>query len=803
MQVGVGYSNEPDSVTAGRQAAEMAIAKAGRTDTCDLILFFCTDLHDWRLLRQGIVRVVGKGPQIFGGGAVGVVTIEDYGYAGNQVGVIMLWQDGSQCSTIALESENPESEIDIGTRLGKQLEAIGVKPESSLMLFYGPVDCKNDTRLPKGTWLIKGIEKGLGFLPDTSGAGMKGDYLRQAVLRYTSAADIRSSVFALTFSDDICIDSTVIHGCSPITPYHTVTRSEGPVIYEIDGIPALTLLNDLLGTAMSPREYPFSLLFGVNYGDCFGEFFEENFVNRLCIGIDEELGAVIMSEPDMHEGTRFQLMSRPLDLTYIKPKIEEALSKLRGREPILAVYIDCAGRCAGYGNLETEDALAVKSVLGDKVPFLGIYAGAQIAGVGGRPHVLNWTGVLCVLTKRGGGNEGAFAAETPALQGGSGQLMSNEEVLLRSMPAICKRNSAKIVKLSAQYLELQYELEHRRRGFNLLAELTVFLRHGRIGSGRAVFHVAQRISAVLGMHKTVALIPGEDGKFTPFVLHGYTAGEKEELMGAQFRLDPELLQPGKGVLVTAEHNCDRFAELRRILKLPYFVSVPITTKNKVAAILITGRTAQSPPFIFPLGGCDIDTLTAIGDLLSSVMVYQQRLDDANKQAQLDVLTGLLNRGAFELRAISLLLQDLPFGVDYAFIVIDIDYFKRINDCCGHIVGDEVLKRLAAALRKFFRSTDLIGRMGGDEFAVFCSFVGDVDQLTRRVKKFLDIWNKTQNTDDNTPHVQATLSLGIAIAPKDAITYKELFHKADIALYKSKQQGRNRYTLYDSDTMSDI
>lgn len=803
MQVGVGYSNDPDSVTAGRQAAEMALMKAHRTDACDLVLFFCTDLHDRLLLREGIVRVAGPKPQIFGGGAVGVVTSEDFGYAGNQVGVIMLWQDGSICSAIALQSECPESEIDIGRRLGKQLEAVGVKPESPALLFYGPAYCKDDTRPPKGTWLLKGIEKGLGFLPDIAGAGMKGDYLCREVPRYTSATGICSSVFALTFSNDICLDTTVIHGCSPITPYHTVTRSAGPVIYEIDGVPALTLLNDLLGTALSPREYPFSLIFGVNYGDCLGEYAEENFVNRLCIGIDEKLSAVMMSEPDMHEGTRFQLMSRPLELTYIKPKIEEAMSKLGGREPILAVYIDCAGRCAGYGNMEMEDALAVKNLLGDKVPFLGIYAGTELAGVGGRPRALDWTGVLCVLTRKSGEHT---SAAVPVIRAhpmsGNGQLMSNEEMRISSMPGICKGNSAKIVKLSAQYMELQYELEHMRCGFNLLAELTVFLRHGRIGSGRAVYHVAQRISAVLGMHKTAALIPGEDGKFTPFVLHGYTAGEKDELMGCQFDVDPELLKPGKGVLVTAEDNCGRFADLRRILKLPYFVSVPIITKNKAAALLITGRIAQSPPFIFPLGRCDIDTLTAIGDLLSSVMFYQQRLDDANKQAQLDVLTGLLNRGAFELRAINLLQQDLPFGVDYAFIVIDIDYFKRINDCYGHIVGDEVLKRLAAALRKFFRSTDLIGRMGGDEFSVFCSYVGDVEQLTRRIKKFLDIWNKAQDTE-NTPPVQATLSLGIAVAPKDATAYKELFHKADIALYKSKQRGRNRYTLYDPETMSDI
>ncbi|HWQ51178.1 MAG TPA: diguanylate cyclase, partial [Terriglobales bacterium] len=701
----------------------------------------------------------------------------------------------------------PGSDMETGLWLGGQLARAGVKPDSPVMLFYGPGDPETCPRLPKATWLLEGVEKGLGFLPPVTGAGLRGDYLCRPRPR-DAAPGACGELFALAFSDDVLVESTVIHGCTPITPYHTVTKAVGATVTEIDGVPALAMLNDLLGSALTLREYPFSLLLGVNYGELMGDFTGEDYVTRLCIGVDEEQGGIVMSEPDMREGTRFQLMARPLELTYIKPVIEEAFARLAGREPIFALYIDCIGRCAGYGDLETEDALVMQKALGDKVPFLGIYMGAEIAPVGGRSRPLDWTGVLCLLSKREGGGDGAAAALPPAAQqkkttGDRCRPQSDEEVRLGSMPGICKRNTAKILKMNAQYLGLQYELEHRRRGFNLLAELTVFLRHGRVGSGRALFHVAQRISAVLGMHKTAALMLGEDGKFTPFVLQGYTAEEKDALMGLRVDIDPELLEPGRSVLVTADDEEARFSELRELMKLPYFVSVPIAVKNRAVALLLTGRVAQSPPFIFPLGVCDVDTLTAIGDLLSSVMVYQLRLDDANKQAQLDVLTGLLNRGAFELRAINLLQQDLPFGMDYAFIVIDLDYFKRVNDSYGHIVGDEALKLLGESLRKFFRSTDLIGRMGGDEFAVFCSFSGDVDHLARRIEKLLDIWNRSPVIMDNKPLVQATISLGVAIAPRDATTYKELFHKADIALYKSKQRGRNRYTFYDAETMSDF
>jgi small ligand-binding sensory domain FIST len=112
-----------------------------------------------------------------------------------------------------------------------------------------------------------------------------------------------------------------------------------------------------------------------------------------------------MFEPDMVEGTEFQIMFRSLNLDYMPPRIEGAFERLGGREPVLALYINCAGRAAGYGGVDIEDAIVVQDTVADRVPVLGIYTGVEIAAIMGRPRGLDWTGVFCLFSvPRGGGD---------------------------------------------------------------------------------------------------------------------------------------------------------------------------------------------------------------------------------------------------------------------------------------------------------------------------------------------------------------------------------------------------------------
>ncbi len=156
----------------------------------------------------------------------------------------------------------------------------------------------------------------------------------------------------------------------------------------------------------------------------------------------------------------------------------------------------------------------------------------------------------------------------------------------------------------------------------------------------------------------------------------------------------------------------------------------------------------------------------------------------------DPLTGLYNRSYF-LDQIQLLAQRAPLRrLGLAVIMIDVDHFKAVNDSLGHDAGDTVLREIAARIRRFARSDDLIARYGGEEFAVALpvsaasAAFGRADHIRRGIAA------RPIRCEDETLHV--TASLGIAFAPADSIRgINRLISSADRSLYKAKRAGRNR------------
>jgi hypothetical protein len=94
-----------------------------------------------------------------------------------------------------------------------------------------------------------------------------------------------------------------------------------------------------------------------------------------------------------------QLMRRALDFSYIGPRTRELLKRAEGRKPLLAFYIDCAGRAAAYCGMDEEEAVEVQRALPPGVPLLGVYSGVELAKVGGAVQALDWTGVLCLFSE--------------------------------------------------------------------------------------------------------------------------------------------------------------------------------------------------------------------------------------------------------------------------------------------------------------------------------------------------------------------------------------------------------------------
>ena len=794
MRVEVGYSDIPDSASAGVQAVRAAVKMSERQEACDLVLLFCTARHDPDVLRAAVAAEAGASALIYGGGAAGVITNEFFGYAGDQVGAACFWFDGADCRVL-VEDGLIESEEASGTRLGKQLATLGTQPDSSVMLFYDAVDRSGGgMRLLMATWLLAGIEKGLGFLPGLIGAGMQGDHVCTPSKQFIGDSLGEHYAMALAFSDDICIDSAIMHGCRPASPYYTVTKADGPVILEINGSPAIEFMNGILGPAILPEQYPFFLLFGINYGERWGEFGENNHASRLCLGLDTERGGIVMFEPDMEEGTEFQIMFRSFDFDYMQPKIEALFDRLDGREPIFAMYIDCAGRCAGYGGVNLEDACVVQRAVGSRVPLLGIYSGVEIAPVGGRSRGLDWTGVFCLFS------QGKRAAHRAA-EGADARVWRQKRTGIReAMPIkvalkLCEQNMAKVLALDAQSIVVRHELEQKRRGFSLLAELSVSL-HQVKGHDRLLEMVVQRMNAALNMQKTAVLIPVTGNQFKPAILQGYSEEESSSLLDLVIDVEPAILEARHPVLVTASDGEGHLARLRNVLRLPYFVCSQIIVNDVLEGLLITGRMVEQMPFLSRLGRSDVETVQAISALLASLFVYQ-RLDDATQKAQVDALTGLYNRRLLESRVARIFSGGGEDGQMHALIIIDFDFFKQVNDNYGHQRGDDALKALAVTLRRCFRSSDIIARIGGDEFAVFCTNIGDIERLSNILFRLMKDWRGTKLAADGGATFHATLSIGISVVPRDGADYSALFNKADIALYKSKRQGRNQFTIYDA------
>ena len=180
---------------------------------------------------------------------------------------------------------------------------------------------------------------------------------------------------------------------------------------------------------------------------------------------------------------------------------------------------------------------------------------------------------------------------------------------------------------------------------------------------------------------------------------------------------------------------------------------------------------------------------AVG-VLSDISVEVERSRKLTERAEHDVLTGTYNRTTVS-ELIKECLEQAPDAV-HALMMIDIDDFKLINDTKGHLFGDTVLKDIGRLLRSKTRSTDIVGRMGGDEFIIFLKDVGSGGQAEKRADEIIRALERLLPGE-----TMCTLScsVGIACSPECGTTFFELYDKADKALYIAKNKGKNQFATY--------
>jgi diguanylate cyclase (GGDEF)-like protein len=168
-------------------------------------------------------------------------------------------------------------------------------------------------------------------------------------------------------------------------------------------------------------------------------------------------------------------------------------------------------------------------------------------------------------------------------------------------------------------------------------------------------------------------------------------------------------------------------------------------------------------------------------------------DNLYRLSTKDPLSGLYNRLSLTEKVEWLITKAQREKRRFALIFLDLDNFKNINDSHGHIFGDKVLLHISKVLLNIVRENDIVSRLGGDEFVIVLSDFEHEEQITEvatRIKKEL---NKTFTIDDQSEHI--TASMGITIYPDDANEFTTLLKNADIAMYKSKDLGKNNYYFF--------
>ncbi len=204
-------------------------------------------------------------------------------------------------------------------------------------------------------------------------------------------------------------------------------------------------------------------------------------------------------------------------------------------------------------------------------------------------------------------------------------------------------------------------------------------------------------------------------------------------------------------------------------------------------------------------GDELETISKnVNNLATTIQERESALERSQENlaylSHHDELTDLPNRRLFSLQLEHALNLANRKQTKLAVLFLDLDYFKHINDTLGHDVGDLLLKSVSLRLKESLRSADTLARIGGDEFNILIEEIDDIEEVNVIARKLLEDFKAPFFCSDE--EINITVSIGIALYPTDGTNSVSLIKNADLALYRSKEKGRNRYSFY-SKKFSDI
>jgi diguanylate cyclase (GGDEF)-like protein len=277
-----------------------------------------------------------------------------------------------------------------------------------------------------------------------------------------------------------------------------------------------------------------------------------------------------------------------------------------------------------------------------------------------------------------------------------------------------------------------------------------------------------------------------DGELHPFAAQ--CTARRGTLVGDVFATGEPKVIADTRPLVTAKELV--FDEMPLSGQVQSLAAVPIrrSANDQVIGVLVLGHTERDG-----IGQGEAHAAVDLSTIAAGALDTAWAYADATERAKTDQLTGLPNRRAFDEEFARMISETDRYGGSSALVIVDVDKFKSVNDTYGHDAGDQVLKRVGAALSAERRGTDRLARLGGEELGLLL-FQTDRDGASEVAERCrLAIENMSVRTSVGV--IAVTASFGVAMYAARSGGAGELFDQADQALYRAKHGGRNRVEFH--------
>jgi hypothetical protein len=395
-QIRTAYIRNPDA----KAAIQACQSQLGMTAP-DLIITFAGGKHAGQAVLAAL-QAAFPTAQLAGGSAAGVISTRGSGYTGFEIGLIA-FQGSDVTPRIVSAPGLQNSEAAAGRTLGEAVRAHSTDGAVVLVLFDS-VASAAPLRLHPGSQILAGFYEGLaGRHLHVIGGGLLTDINLSGGWVIDTDKVSKHAAAAMIFPPCIRAETVIFHGCRPASSFLEITAVAGAEVLELNGEPALTVVEEMLGLTLgttSGQQLSLIATLGQKQGDPFAPYDENKYVNRLILLANADRGSLTLFEPDFETGARVQIMSRDniLMLESVQRGAAELKDRSAGGNNLLGLYIDCAGRASVMSGAETEEAELVVECLAPDFPFMGFYSGVEIAPfAGSQSRPLDWTGVLTVF----------------------------------------------------------------------------------------------------------------------------------------------------------------------------------------------------------------------------------------------------------------------------------------------------------------------------------------------------------------------------------------------------------------------